>query len=124
MCRGLGVIEGVDNTVLYGVAGAGLFVLILAISAISMHLNRQRAVSDERQVYKLRRKRAARYEDAKKDYEKYRKKIESGNTVLVDLIHDLGDDFVGGTAPSSKLPLTRPLRRLPRSARPIRGQGS
>lgn len=95
MCRGLGVIEGVDNTVLYGVAGAGLFVLILAISAISMHLNRQRAVSDERQVYKLRRKRAARYEDAKKDYEKYRKKIESGNTVLVDLIHDLGDDFVG-----------------------------
>ncbi|WP_323762252.1 SDH family Clp fold serine proteinase [Maricaulis sp.] len=89
------MIDGVDNTVLYGVAGAGLFVLIVAISTISLYLNRQRAVSDERQVYKLRRKRVARYEDAKKDYEKFRKKIESGNTVLIDLIHDLGDDFVG-----------------------------
>ncbi|WP_291844896.1 hypothetical protein [Maricaulis sp.] len=89
------MIEGVDNTVLFGVAGAGLFVLVLAISAISMHLSRQRAVSDERQVYKLRAKRVARYEDAKKEYEKHRKKIESGNTVLIDLIHDLGDDFVG-----------------------------
>lgn len=88
------MIEGVDNSVLIGAAAALVLAATLGLS-FAAWLNRKRAASDEEQVVKLRRKRFADYEEAKKEYQKLRKKIETGNTVLIDLIHDLGDDFVG-----------------------------
>lgn len=86
--------EGVDNNVVIGAAAALVLAATLGLAYASW-LNRQRAASDEQQVVKLRRKRFADYEEARKEYLKLRKKIETGNTVLIDLIHDLGDDFVG-----------------------------
>lgn len=88
------MVEGVDNNVLVGAAAALLLAALLGL-AFAAHLNRQRVTSDREQIVKLRRKRFADYDEAKKEYLKLRKKIESGNTVLIDLIHDLGDDFVG-----------------------------
>ncbi|MHA6287250.1 SDH family Clp fold serine proteinase [Maricaulis sp. CAU 1757] len=76
--------------------GAGALALVTMLTLISMTLwYRQRARSDVRQVSELRRRRHARYEDARREYEKYRRKIETGNTVLIDLIHDLGEDLAG-----------------------------
>ena len=89
------VVEGVDNTVLIGAAAALVLLAALGLLGYAAYLNKQRASSDERQIVKLRRKRFADYDEARKEYEKLRKKIETGNTVLIDLIHDLGDDFVG-----------------------------
>lgn len=94
MYLGGNVFEGIDNSVLVG-AAAALFLTATLGFAFAAWLNRKRAASDERQIDKLRRKRFADYEEAKKEYLKLRKKIEAGNTVLIDLIHDLGDDFVG-----------------------------
>ena len=88
------VVEGVDNTVLIGAAAALVLLAVLGL-AYAAYLNKQRASSDERQIVRLRRKRFADYDEARKEYEKLRKKVETGNTVLIDLIHDLGDDFVG-----------------------------
>lgn len=89
--------EGVDDNVLImGAAGAAILILLTII--MSMMMNRQQHASDEQQVARLRKKRLADYEEAKKEYERCRKKIEGwygNNTVLIDLIHDLGDDFVG-----------------------------
>lgn len=89
--------EAVDDIVLIGGAAATVIVVMLGI-IVSMMMDRQQHASDEQQVRKLRQKRLADYDDAKKEYERCRKKIESwygNNTVLIDLIHDLGDDFVG-----------------------------
>ncbi len=83
-----------DQTVLVGVGMAAL-ILVLLIVIVAMIVSRRQHVSDEQQVAKLRRKRVARYEDAKRDYDKFRKKVETSNTLLIEFIHDLGDDFVG-----------------------------
>lgn len=95
--QGVKVFEGVDNDVLIMAAG-GVVILIMLTIIMSMMMNRQQHASDEQQVARLRKKRLADYEEAKKEYERCRKKIEGwygNNTVLIDLIHDLGDDFVG-----------------------------
>lgn len=72
-------------------------VLILVLSAviIAMMMSRRQHVSDEQQVAKLRSKRVARYEDARRDYDKFRKKVETSTTLLIEFIHDLGDEFIG-----------------------------
>lgn len=77
--------------------GAAVALVLTALLAFggAVLLNRQRASLDTAQVGKLRRKRFAQYDEARRDYQKLRKKIETGNTVLIDIIHDLGDDFVG-----------------------------
>lgn len=83
-----------DQTVLIG-AGMAAVILALLIVIIAMFVSRRQHVSDEQQVAKLRRKRVARYEDARRDYEKFRKKVETSNTLLIEFIHDLGDEFIG-----------------------------
>ena len=88
------MLESVDNSVLAIAGGIGVLLMLFGFW-LARILHRQQVHSDERQVAKLRHKRFAKYEEAKKDYEKFRKRIESGNTVLIDLIHDLGDEFVG-----------------------------
>ena len=86
--------DSVDDTVMVAAAIAGL-VLVIVGFMLSHIVQAQQAETDERQVARLRTKRRSKYEEARKDYDRFRKKIESGNTVLVDFIHDLGDDFVG-----------------------------
>lgn len=83
-----------DQTVLIG-AGMAAVILLLLIVITAMFVSRRQHVSDEQQVAKLRRKRVARYEDARRDYEKFRKKVETSNTLLIEFIHDLGDEFIG-----------------------------
>lgn len=86
--------DAVDETVLrnWGAIAFAVLVLWLILSRLARH---QQDTSDEKQVAKLRNKRRMKYEGAQKDYDRCRKKIEKGNTVLIDIIHDLGDDFVG-----------------------------
>ncbi len=105
------VLEGIDNTVLIGAAVA-LVVLAALGYAYAQYLSRQRASSDERQMVKLRSKRFADYEDARREYEKLRKKIETGNTVLIDLIHDLGDDFVGRDSAQQQIAFDEALQAV------------
>jgi ClpP class serine protease len=88
------VFDAVDDTVMVAATVAGL-VLVIVGFMLSRVMQAQQAETDERQVARLRSKRRSKYDEAKKDYFRFRKKIESGNTVLVDFIHDLGDDFVG-----------------------------
>jgi ClpP class serine protease len=88
------VLDLSDQTVLIG-AGMAAVILLLLIVIIAMFVSRRQHVSDEQQVAKLRRKRVARYEDARRDYEKFRKKVETSNTLLIEFIHDLGDEFIG-----------------------------
>jgi ClpP class serine protease len=88
------VLDLSDQTVLIG-AGMAAVILLLLIVITAMFVSRRQHVSDEQQVAKLRRKRVARYEDARRDYEKFRKKVETSNTLLIEFIHDLGDEFIG-----------------------------
>jgi ClpP class serine protease len=88
------VFEAIDNTMWVMIGVAGLALVIIGY-VLSHFMQVQQANTDARQVAKLRVKRLAKYEEAKRDYKRLRKKIETGNTVLVDLIHDLGNDFVG-----------------------------
>ncbi|WP_339749223.1 hypothetical protein [uncultured Maricaulis sp.] len=88
------MLDFTDQTVLIGVGMAAL-ILVLLIVIVVMFVSRRQHVSDEQQVAKLRRKRVARYEDAKRDYDKFRKKVETANTLLIEFIHDLGDEFIG-----------------------------
>lgn len=105
------VVAGVDNTVLFGAAAA--FVLLAVAGLVwAQYLNRRRASSDARQIVKLRRKRFADYEEARKEYEKLRKKIETGNTVLIDIIHDLGDDFVGRDSAQQQIAFDEALQAV------------
>lgn len=83
-----------DQTVVIGAGMAALIVLLLVV-IIAMIASRRQHASDEQQVAKLRRKRVARYEDARRDYGKFRKKVETSNTLLIEFIHDLGDEFIG-----------------------------
>jgi len=86
----------VDGINLYALAGAAALVVSFCLWLVwRAYRLSERDKSDEKQIVKLRRKRLADYEEARKEYDKLRKKIETGNTVLIDLIHDLGDDFVG-----------------------------
>ena len=94
-CEGVKVIAGIDNSVLIGSVAVVLVLLAMIGFAVMAHINRQQTTHDRQQIVKLRRKRFADYAAAKQEYERLRKKIETGNTVLIDLIHDLGDDFVG-----------------------------
>jgi ClpP class serine protease len=89
------VLEGIDPSVLIGSVAAVVVLLALIGFAVMAHINRQQTTHDRQQIVKLRRKRFADYAAAKQEYQRLRKKIETGNTVLIDLIHDLGDDFVG-----------------------------
>ena len=83
-----------DQTVQIGMGMAALIVLLLVV-IIAMIASRRQHASDEQQVAKLRRKRVARYEDARRDYDRFRKKVETSNTLLIEFIHDLGDEFIG-----------------------------
>ena len=83
-----------DQTVQIG-AGMAALIVVLLVVIIAMVASRRQHVSDEQQVAKLRRKRVARYEDAQRDYDKFRKKVETSNTLLIEFIHDLGDEFIG-----------------------------
>lgn len=83
-----------DQTIVIGVVMAALIVVLLGV-IVAMFASSRQLVSDEQQVAKLRRKRVARYEDAKRDYDKFRKKVETTNTLLIEFIHDLGDEFIG-----------------------------
>jgi ClpP class serine protease len=89
------VVEGVDNTVLIWAAVALVLTALFGIGLAVQISSRRQETVDRNQIVKLRRKRFADYAAAKDEYERLRKKIETGNTVLIDLIHDLGDDFVG-----------------------------
>ena len=88
------MIEGFDNSTLMAAAGGVALTAVLVVG-MAVWANRQRFTHDVEQITKLRRKRALDYKAASAEYKKFRKKIESGNTILIDLIHDLGDDFVG-----------------------------
>tara|TARA_R110000868_G_scaffold53249_1_gene167323 strand:+ start:21887 stop:22933 length:1047 start_codon:yes stop_codon:yes gene_type:complete len=83
-----------DRTLMIG-GGMAALILVLMITIAAMMASRRQHASDEQQVAKLRNKRAARYEEARQEYERYRKKVETGNTLLIEFIHDLGDDFIG-----------------------------
>jgi ClpP class serine protease len=91
------VLDLTDTTVLIG---AGVIVALLAMTGISVAImmSRQQHSADEKQLKAIQAKRRAEYLKAEATYKKCREKIEKanhGNTVLIDLIHDLGDDFVG-----------------------------
>jgi enoyl-CoA hydratase/carnithine racemase len=88
------VLDFADQTVLIG-AGMAALIVVLLVVIIAMFVSRRQHVSDEQQVARLRRKRVARYEDAQRDYDKFRKKVETSNTLLIEFIHDLGDEFIG-----------------------------
>lgn len=66
--------------------------LVSVIISINARLTES---ADGRAMEELRNRRYRKYGDAAKAYKKARKKIEEGNAVLIDLIHDLGDDFIG-----------------------------
>jgi len=84
-----------DNSQLTLFAAAALFAMTLLMLVVRFVRERMLQSQDNRAMESLRKRRYQKYDDAHKDYRKFRKKIESGNTVLIDLIHDLGDDFVG-----------------------------
>ncbi|MBR9826696.1 MAG: hypothetical protein GYB36_12995 [Alphaproteobacteria bacterium] len=77
------------------IAAGFLFVTVILWSIATYINSRMTESADERAMEALRNRRFRKYGDASKAYKKARKKIENGNTVLIDLIHDLGDDFVG-----------------------------
>ncbi len=77
------------------IATAFAIVTGFAWMVFSVIHTRMTETADEKALEKLRHRRFRKYGEAAKAYEKARKKIEDGNTVLIDLIHDLGDDFIG-----------------------------
>lgn len=93
MC-GVGVPE-FDNSQIAMIAAGLLLVAGLVAVGISIVRSRLLVTADERAMEDLRHRRYRKYGEASKAYKKFRKKIETGNTVLIDFIHDLGDDFVG-----------------------------
>lgn len=89
--------ELTDTTVQIGAVAAAALLAVLGIVYAFYRAHRLHT-ADEKQIAALLAKRRQEYVDAKKSYAACRKKIEKanhGNTVLIDLIHDLGDDFVG-----------------------------
>ena len=71
---------------------------LLAWAIFSIWRERMLAQADKQTIETLRSKRFAKYAKAQDAYKAFREKLEkknNGNTVIIDLIHDLGDDFVG-----------------------------
>lgn len=71
---------------------------LLAWAIFSIWRERKLAQADKQTIETLRSKRFAKYAKAQEAYQSFREKLEkknNGNTVIIDLIHDLGDDFVG-----------------------------
>tara|TARA_R110002124_G_scaffold98852_4_gene244502 strand:- start:496 stop:1518 length:1023 start_codon:yes stop_codon:yes gene_type:complete len=88
------VLDFADQTTVIG-AGMAALIVVLLIVIVRMLTSRHQLASDEDQLARLRRKRAAAYQEAKEDYRRFRSKFEKSNTLLIELIHDLGDGFIG-----------------------------
>ena len=88
------VLDFADQTTVIG-AGMAALIVVLLIVIVRMLTSRRQLASDEDQLAKLRRKRAAAYHEAKAEYRRHRAKFEKSNTLLIELIHDLGDGFIG-----------------------------
>ncbi len=84
-----------DNNQLLWIGSAVLIAALVLSIAIASVRSRLLVSADERAMDVLRHRRFQKYGEAAKAYNKFRKKIETGNTILIDLIHDLGDDFSG-----------------------------
>ncbi|WP_339739164.1 hypothetical protein [uncultured Maricaulis sp.] len=88
------MLDFADQTTVIG-AGMAALIVVLLIVIVRMLTSRRQLASDEDQLAKLRRKRAAAYHEAKAEYRRHRAKFEKSNTLLIELIHDLGDGFIG-----------------------------
>lgn len=80
-----------------------------AISSVS-HAGEQ--AKRKKKYLSLNEKRQRDYDTAEDDLDDARKKLEKHNTVVIDLIHDLGDDFVGRDQAEQQIAFDEALQNM------------